>query len=99
MRTPCVAPEIESIFNQYTIRAERRDELQAALAAKKIGTKVYYPIPLHRQPCFAYLEYREGEFPESERAAREVLSLPIYPELSEAHLEETALAIRAFYGK
>lgn len=99
VRTPYVAPENESIFNQYTIRAERRDDLQAALSAKKIGTKIYYPVPLHRQPCFAYLEYREGAFPESERAAREVLSLPIYPELTEAQLEETALAIRGFYGK
>jgi dTDP-4-amino-4,6-dideoxygalactose transaminase len=99
VRTPYVAPENESIFNQYTIRAERRDELQAALAAKKIGSKIYYPVPLHLQPCFAYLEYREGQFPESERAAREVLSLPIYPELTEAQLEETALAIRAFYGR
>ena len=99
VRTPYVAPENESIFNQYTIRAERRDELQAALAAKKIGSKIYYPVPLHRQPCFAYLEYREGAFPESERAAREVLSLPIYPELTEAQLEETALAIRRFYGR
>ena len=99
VRTPYVAPENESIFNQYTIRVEKRDELQAALAAKKIGTKIYYPVPLHMQPCFAYLEYREGQFPESERAAREVLSLPIYPELTQAQLEETALAIRAFYGR
>ena len=99
VRTPRVEPENESIFNQYTIRAERRDELQQSLAAKKIGTKIYYPIPLHLQPCFAYLEYREGAFPESERAAREVLSLPIYPELTDAQLEETALAIRAFYGR
>ena len=92
-------PNNESIFNQYTIRAERRDELQAWLSSRKIGSKIYYPIPLHLQPCFAYLEYREGAFPESERAAREVLSLPIYPELTEAQLEETALAIRAFYGR
>jgi dTDP-4-amino-4,6-dideoxygalactose transaminase len=99
VRTPYVAPENESIFNQYTIRAERRDALQQALAATRIGSKIYYPIPLHLQPCFAYLEYREGAFPESERAAREVLSLPIYPELTEAQLEETALAIRAFYGR
>lgn len=99
VRTPHVGPENESIFNQYTIRAERRDELQAALSAKKVGSKIYYPIPLHRQPCFAYLGYAEGSFPESERAAREVLSLPIYPELGESHLEETAEAIRAFYGR
>jgi dTDP-4-amino-4,6-dideoxygalactose transaminase len=99
VRTPYVAPENESIFNQYTIRAERRDELQAALAMKRIGSKIYYPIPLHLQPCFAYLGYGDGSFPESERAAGEVLSLPIYPELSEPHLEEVAEAIRTFYGR
>ena len=99
VRTPYVSPENESIFNQYTIRAERRDELQAALSAKKIGSKIYYPVPLHLQPCFAYLGYREGSFPESERAAREVLSLPIYPELAESQLAEVADAIRAFYGR
>jgi dTDP-4-amino-4,6-dideoxygalactose transaminase len=99
LRTPHVAPENESIFNQYTIRAERRDALQAALSAKKIGSKIYYPVALHQQPCFAYLGYREGSCPESERAAREVLSLPIYPELTETQLEETAMAIRAFYGR
>jgi dTDP-4-amino-4,6-dideoxygalactose transaminase len=99
VRTPFVEPENESIFNQYTIRAERRDALQASLASRKIGSKIYYPVPLHRQPCFAYLGYDEGSFPESERAAREVLSLPIYPELIESQLEETAQAIREFYGR
>ncbi|MGI8842308.1 MAG: DegT/DnrJ/EryC1/StrS family aminotransferase, partial [Gemmatimonadaceae bacterium] len=97
VQTPVIVPENESIFNQYTIRAQRRDELQAALAAKGIGSKVYYPIPLHLQPCFAYLGYQEGSFPESERAAREVLSLPIYPELTQSHLEQTVQEIRAFY--
>jgi dTDP-4-amino-4,6-dideoxygalactose transaminase len=99
VRTPVVPPENESIFNQYTIRAERRDELQAHLKARGIGSKIYYPLPLHLQPCFAYLGYREGSCPESERAAREVLSLPVYPELTRGHLDETAAAIRAFYGR
>ncbi len=98
VQTPLIEPENESIFNQYTIRAQRRDELQAALAAKGIGSKIYYPIPLHLQRCFAYLGYKEGSFPESERAAREVLSLPIYPELAQSQLEETVRGIRAFYG-
>jgi dTDP-4-amino-4,6-dideoxygalactose transaminase len=98
VRTPVVRPENDSIFNQYTIRAHRRDDLQAHLKKKGIGTKVYYPLPLHLQPCFAYLGYKRGAFPESERAAAEVVSLPIYPELTNAHLDETAAAIRSFYG-
>jgi dTDP-4-amino-4,6-dideoxygalactose transaminase len=98
VRTPVVRPGNDSIFNQYTIRAHRRDELQAHLKKKGIGTKVYYPLPLHLQPCFAYLGYKRGAFPESERAAAEVVSLPIYPELTNAQLDETAAAIRSFYG-
>jgi dTDP-4-amino-4,6-dideoxygalactose transaminase len=99
VRTPYVAPESESIFNQYTIRAERRDELQAFLRERGIGSKVYYPLPLHLQPCFAYLGYREGSCPESERAAREVLSLPVFPELGRPQLDETIEAVRRFYGR
>jgi dTDP-4-amino-4,6-dideoxygalactose transaminase len=99
VRTPVVRPENESIFNQYTIRVPRRDELQAHLKAKGIGTSIYYPLPLHLQPCFAYLGYREGRCPESERAAREVLSLPIYPELTEAQLDEVVAGVRGFYGR
>lgn len=99
VRTPVVQPVNESIFNQYTIRAERRDELQASLQARQIGTAIYYPLPLHLQPCFAYLGYKPGAFPEAERAAGEVLSLPIYPELTSAQLDEVVGAIRAFYGR
>jgi dTDP-4-amino-4,6-dideoxygalactose transaminase len=99
VKTPVVDPRNQSIFNQYTIRAERRDELQDFLKKKEIGTSVYYPLPLHLQPCFEYLGYREGSCPESERAAKEVISLPIYPELTHDQLEEVAGAIRAFYGR
>jgi dTDP-4-amino-4,6-dideoxygalactose transaminase len=98
VRTPTVRAENESIFNQYTIRAEQRDDLAAQLKTKGIGTKVYYPLPLHLQPCFSYLGYKRGAFPESERAAAEVISLPIYPELTRPQLDETVRAIRAFYG-
>ena len=98
VRTPFVSPDNESIFNQYTIRVGRRDELQAALKARGIGSSIYYPLPLHLQPCFAYLGYREGQCPESERAAREVLSLPIFPELTRAQLDEVIAAVRAFFG-
>src|SRR4051794_18549740 len=95
--TPTIDPKNESIFNQYTIRAQRRDELQGYLKSKEIGTAIYYPLPLHLQPCFAYLGYREGSCPESERAAREVLSLPIYPELTRGQLDEVVEAVRSFY--
>jgi dTDP-4-amino-4,6-dideoxygalactose transaminase len=99
VRIPQVDPANESIFNQYTIRVERRDELQAHLKAHGIGSAVYYPLPLHLQPCFAYLGYTEGQFPESERAAKEVLSLPIYPELTAAQRDEVIGTVRAFYGR
>ena len=95
--TPAIDSKNESIFNQYTIRAQRRDDLQAVLKEKGIGTSIYYPLPLHLQPCFAYLGYREGSCPESERAAKEVLSLPIYPELTRDQLDEVVDAVRAFY--
>jgi dTDP-4-amino-4,6-dideoxygalactose transaminase len=99
VRTPYVDPANESIYNQYTIRADRRDDLQAFLKARGIGTSIYYPLPLHLQPCFAYLGYTQGQCPESERAAAEVISLPIYPELTRDQLEEVATAVRAFYGR
>jgi len=97
VRTPVVDPCNEHIFHQYTLCVERRDALQAHLKAKGIGTAVYYPVPLHRQPCFASLGYQEGSLPTSERTAREVLSLPIYSELTRAQLEAVAGAIREFY--
>jgi dTDP-4-amino-4,6-dideoxygalactose transaminase len=98
VRTPVIDPNNESIFNQYTVRVERRDELQGYLKAREIGTAIYYPLPLHLQPCFSYLGYRHGSCPEAERAAGEVISLPIYPELAHGQLEEVAGAIRTFYG-
>jgi dTDP-4-amino-4,6-dideoxygalactose transaminase len=97
--TPYVAPENESIFNQYTIRVSggKRDALQAHLKSKGIGNSIYYPLPLHLQPCFSYLGYKEGQCPESERAAREVLSLPIYPELTSAQLDEVVAGVTSFF--
>ena len=97
--TPFIDPANESIFNQYTIRVPRREELKAHLSAKGIGHSVYYPLPLHLQPCFAYLGGKAGAFPESERAAQEVLSLPVYPELTQAQLEEVISAVRGFFGR
>ena len=99
--TPYVAPENESIFNQYTLRIAggNRDALQAFLKERGIGTSVYYPLPLHLQPCFAYLGYKEGQCPESERAAREVLSIPIFPELTRQQLDEVVTGINAFFSR
>lgn len=96
--TPTVDLANESIFNQYTIRVPRRDALKAHLASKGVGHSVYYPLPLHLQDCFAYLGYAKGACPESERAADEVLSLPIYPELTRAQLDEVVAAVRGFFG-
>jgi dTDP-4-amino-4,6-dideoxygalactose transaminase len=96
---PYIDPANESIFNQYTIRVAQRDALKAHLAAKGIGHSVYYPLPLHLQPCFAYLGYREGQCPESEKAAHEVLSLPVYPELTRAQLDEVVAGVRSFFGR
>jgi dTDP-4-amino-4,6-dideoxygalactose transaminase len=99
LSTPFVAPGSESIFNQYTLRVPggKRDSLQAFLKERGIGTSIYYPLPLHLQPCFAYLGYRQGQLPESERAAKEVLSLPIFPELSRAQLDEVVTGVESFF--
>ena len=98
---PVVRPGNESIVNQYTVRVldGRRDALQDFLKARGVGSSVYYPIPLDRQECFLHLGYRPGQFPESERASREVLSLPIFPELTPAQLGYVADSVRAFFGQ
>jgi dTDP-4-amino-4,6-dideoxygalactose transaminase len=86
------------IYNQFVIRAPRRDELQAHLKERGVGTEVYYPLPLHLQPCFASWGYRAGDFPVSEAAARDSLALPIYPELTTQQQEVVAEGIRGFYS-
>ncbi|MGV3707935.1 MAG: DegT/DnrJ/EryC1/StrS family aminotransferase [Gemmatimonas sp.] len=96
---PFVDAANTSIYNQYTIRTDRRDALQAHLKEKGIGHAVYYPLPLHLQACFSYLGYREGQCPESERAAKEVLSIPVYPELTRSQLDEVVSAVRSFFGR
>ena len=93
--TPAVVTD-RHIFNQYVIRVSKRDELQAYLKQKGVGTEVYYPVPLHLQECFAYLGHKPGAFPESERAAKETLALPIYPELTQPQLQYVAACVREF---
>jgi dTDP-4-amino-4,6-dideoxygalactose transaminase len=98
LRRPLVPEGNESVYNQYTLRVRDRDALRAHLQAKGIGCAVYYPVPLHLQPCFAYLGYAAGDFPESERAAGEVLSIPVYPELAPDERERVAEAVEGFYA-
>ncbi|MFW5871189.1 MAG: DegT/DnrJ/EryC1/StrS family aminotransferase [Verrucomicrobiota bacterium] len=86
------------IFNQYVIRAEKRDQLQKFLAEKNIGTSIYYPLPFHMQTCFKELGYKAGDFPESEKAAHETLALPIFPELSDSQITYVADSISSFYN-
>jgi dTDP-4-amino-4,6-dideoxygalactose transaminase len=86
------------VYNQFTIRVPKRDGLKAWLSEQGIGTEVYYPVPMHLQPCFASLGHREGDFPESERAAAESLSIPIYPELGVDAQEYIVDSVAAFYA-
>ncbi len=87
------------IFNQYTIRVKngKRDKLRNYLIENGITTGIYYPLPLHLQDCFSYLGYRKGDFPESEKASEEVLSLPVYPELTQERIEYIIEKVKAFF--
>jgi dTDP-4-amino-4,6-dideoxygalactose transaminase len=100
--TPVTLPEEPEgafhTYHQFTIRAPERDRLQSFLRERGISTRVYYPIPLHAQPCFEYLGHVTGDFPVSERLAREVLSLPIFPGVAPEQVERVARAVREFYG-
>jgi dTDP-4-amino-4,6-dideoxygalactose transaminase len=95
---PTEVPGRGHTFNQYVIRAQRRDELRAFLLERGIGAAVYYPLPLHLQPCFSELGYERGRFPVSEKASCEVLALPVFPELEEQEQREVVGAVAEFYG-
>lgn len=98
VRILATVPETHHIFHQYVIRAPKRDELRAFLAERSIGAEIYYPVPLHLQSCFEYLGYGEGRMPETERASKDVLALPIFPELTDEEIQRVVNAIVAFYS-
>jgi len=94
---PFVKPDSRHIFHQYVVRVpEHRDALMDHLKARGVASKIYYPIPLHLQDCFAFLGYKEGEFPEAERAARETFALPLFPELTAEQQEYVVNSIQEF---
>lgn len=97
VETPFEAETNYHIYHQYTIAALKRDELRKFLAEREIGTEIYYPLPLHQQECYAALGYKKGSLPLAEKRAAQVLSLPIFPELTDAEQDFVAASIREFY--
>ena len=97
LRVPLQTANRSHVFNNYVISVRRRDELKQFLAEQGIQSEVYYPVPLHLQPCFAGLGYKTGDFPQSERAAKEVLALPLYPELTLEQQQTVVGAVKEFY--
>jgi dTDP-4-amino-4,6-dideoxygalactose transaminase len=95
---PMVRETNRSVYNQYTLRASKRDELRARLNDRGIGCAVYYPVPLHLQPCFAHLGFERGSLAISEQASDEVISIPVFPELTDEDLEEVSTVIEEFYS-
>jgi len=98
VQTPYISPDCQTIYNQYCIRVPRRDEVVAHLQSKNIGCEIYYPVPAHLQECFAPLGHQEGDFPVSEKAAGEIMALPVYPELTDAMKDAVVEAILTFLG-
>lgn len=96
---PAEAPGRRHVFHQYVVRVADRDGVKARLAERGVGSAVFYPIPLHLQDCFVGLGYHEGDLPESERAAREVLALPVFPEMTEEEIERVASAVSEAVGR
>jgi dTDP-4-amino-4,6-dideoxygalactose transaminase/acetyltransferase-like isoleucine patch superfamily enzyme len=97
VRPPFIAPDCSHVFHQYTVAAAERDNLQNHLKEQGIGSTVYYPLPLHLQGVFSNLGYKEGDFPVTEQATREVLSLPMFPEMTNAEADRVIEAIAGFY--
>ena len=99
LQLPHEPEHIEGVYHCYVIRHARRDELKKHLDANRIGSLLHYPVPLHLQKCYAGLGYKTGDFPVSEKAARECISLPIYPEMTDEQIQRVARVIKDFFGK
>ncbi|MFC1771373.1 DegT/DnrJ/EryC1/StrS family aminotransferase [Candidatus Margulisiibacteriota bacterium] len=97
VKTPFIKEGYRMIYNQYVIRSENREEIQEALNNNKVGNAVYYPVPLHLQPCFKYLGYSNGDCPESEKAAAEVVAIPIYAELTDEQKGYVVEVVKAVF--
>jgi len=97
VKVPVVPADRLHVYNQFVVRVEQRDRLKRHLQQSGIPTEIYYPSPLHLQPAFAHLGYKEGDLPESEFASREVLALPIFSELTESRQRQVVEAIAGFY--
>lgn len=97
IRLPQIQTKCSHIYNQYVIRAPRRDELKTFLRDRGVPSEIYYPLPLHLQQAFAYLGYKRGDFPESEAASKEVLALPVFPEMTDDQQSLVVDSIAAFY--
>jgi dTDP-4-amino-4,6-dideoxygalactose transaminase len=92
------SPQAKHVFHQYVIRAQRRDDLRRFLTDRKIGSEIHYPLPLHLQPAFSYLGLKVGDLPVAEQAAREVLALPMFPELTAGEIKLVVESIADFYS-
>jgi len=99
IQKPVILPKSPSIYNQYTLKTERRDEFKEYLTENTIGNNIYYPIPLHLQECFEYLKYQKGDFPEAEKAATSVISLPIFSELTSDELDYVCQHVNQFFSE
>lgn len=98
LRLPAEAPGARHVYHLYTVRTARRDELQSHLKAAGVSSAVMYPLPLHRAKAYEFLGHDDGSFPVSEEACRQILSLPIFPELDAEHVEHVCDSVRSFYG-
>ena len=96
---PIEIPTSKHAYNLYTIRAKKRDKLRDYLQKEGIGTAIHYPYPLHTQKVFAFLKYKSDAFPNSQLAAKEVLSIPLYPDMPEEHIDIVSEKIKKFYQK
>ena len=99
LQLPREAAYAESAYHLYVVRHPQRDKLKEHLDASGVGCALHYPLPLHLQKCYANLGYKNGDFPLAEKAARECLSLPIYPELTDAQIQRVAEVVKSFFKK